>query len=119
MTPFTVRLSFHGDLPFFLRSKIGTIERRLSERTSVKDIIEACGVPHTEVDLILLGGRPVDFSHVIGSKATLEIVPVEPGRVTSFPENRLQVHDIRSFVADGHLGKLVRDLRLLGIDVSY
>jgi len=54
MTPFKVRLTFHGDLPFFLRSKRASAERRLNERTSVKDIIEACGVPHPEVDLILL-----------------------------------------------------------------
>ena len=26
---------------------------------------------------------------------------------------------LRRFVADGHLGKLVRNLRLLGIDVRY
>ena len=119
MSRFSVHLTFHGDLPFFIRSKIATIERRLSERTSIKDIIEACGVPHTEVDLILVDGCPVDFSHVIGSEVKVEIVPAEAGRVTSFPENRLQVQDISSFVADGHLGKLVRDLRLLGIDVVY
>jgi Mut7-C ubiquitin len=29
-----------------------TVERVLKERTSVKDVIEACGVPHPEVDLI-------------------------------------------------------------------
>lgn len=119
MTPFNVRLTFHGDLPFFLRSKRDTVDRRLNERTSVKDIIEACGVPHTEVDLILVDGHPVDFGGVIGSEATIEVFPIAPKTVTSFPENRLQVHDISKFVADGHLGKLVRDLRLLGIDVIY
>src|SRR5204863_3302768 len=34
------------------------------------------------------------------------------------PEDRLQVRNIEKFVADGHLGKLVRDLRLLGTDVT-
>ncbi len=29
------------------------------------------------------------------------------------------MRNLRKFVADGHLGKLVRDLRLLGIDVTY
>jgi uncharacterized protein with PIN domain len=119
MSSFAVRLNFHGDLPFFLRSKRSTIERRLSERTSVKDVVEACGVPHTEVDLILVDGRPVDFAQVIGSETKIDICPVELERITSFPENRLQVLGIRKFVADGHLGKLVRDLRLLGIDVAY
>jgi len=119
MSPFTVRLGFHGDLPFFLKLKTPHVERQLTERTSVKDAIEACGVPHTEVDLILVNDQPVDFAHVIGSEAKIDIFPVEPAGITSFPENRLQVREMRSFVADGHLGKLVRDLRLLGIDVAY
>src|SRR5438105_2325954 len=119
MMPFTVRLRFHGDLPFFIRSNAPELERQLSERTSVKDAIEACGVPHTEIDLILVDDQPVDFAHVIGSEVKIDIFPVEPKRITSFPENRLQVREMSSFVADGHLGKLVRDLRLLGIDVAY
>jgi len=119
MSSFVVRLRFHGDLPFFLRSNVSALERQLSERTSVKDIIEACGVPHTEVDLILDDGQPADFGHVIGAKTTIDIFPFDLGRITSFPENRLQMPNIRRFVADGHLGKLVRDLRLLGIDVTY
>ena len=119
MTQFIVRLGFHGDLPFFIRSNAPELERQLSERTSVKDAIEACGVPHTEIDLILVDDQPVDFAHVIGSEVKIDIFPVEPAGITSFPENRLQVREMRSFVADGHLGKLVRDLRLLGIDVAY
>jgi uncharacterized protein len=119
MSPFTVRLAFHGDLPFFLDSKVSTVERQLSEKTSVKDVIEACGVPHTEIDLILVNGQPVDFAFVIGRQSAIDVYPVESPGITSFTENRLQVRDIRKFVADGHLGKLVRDLRLLGVDVVY
>ncbi len=118
MTPVAVRLRFHGNLAFFFHSA-SSVERQLSERTSVKDIIEACGVPHTEVDLILVNGQPADFGRVIGAETNIDIFPVEVNRITSFPENRLQVLEIRKFVADGHLGKLVRDLRLLGIDVAY
>jgi uncharacterized protein with PIN domain len=119
MTGFSVRLSFHGDLPFFLKSKKPAAERELSERTSVKDVIEACGVPHTEVDLILVGGKPVNFAAILIQDAVVDLYP--PGQECSllFPEDRLQVLDIEKFVADGHLGKLVRDLRLLGIDVAY
>jgi uncharacterized protein with PIN domain len=119
MTPFRVQLTFHGDLPFFLKSKSPRIERTVSERTSVKDVIEACGVPHTEVDLILADDQAVDFRHVLGSPVEVHIFPVERNGITSFPENLLQMREIRNFVADGHLGKLVRDLRLLGINVAY
>ena len=119
MTTFSVRLVFHGDLPFFLRSKKPAIERQLQERTSVKDIIEACGVPHSEVDFILVDDQPVNFSRVVGCKSQIDVFPVDSKRITPFSENRLQVTEISKFGADGHLGKLVRDLRLLGIDVVY
>jgi uncharacterized protein with PIN domain len=119
MSPFPVRLTFHGNLAFFVGSKGSTVRRQLSEKTSIKDVIEASGVPHTEVDLILINGQPVDFAFVIGRESPIDVYPVESQGITSFAENRLQVRDIRKFVADGHLGKLVRDLRLLGIDVVY
>jgi uncharacterized protein with PIN domain len=119
MTPFATRLTFHGDLPFFLRSKASVIERHLSERTSIKDVIEACGVPHTEVDLILVNGEPVDFAAVLKQDVGVDVYPPNETRSPLFPEDRLQVHNIEKFIADGHLGKLVRDLRLLGIDVAY
>jgi uncharacterized protein with PIN domain len=119
MMPFSVELTFHGDLSFFLKSKKRRIERRLSERTSVKDVIEACGIPHTEVDLILVEGDPVDFARVVTTESKIDIYPFTSNRHTLFPKDRLQVLQIRKFVADGHLGKLIRDLRLLGIDVAY
>ena len=119
MTPFTIRLTFHGDLWFFLKSKTAGVERQLPERTSIKDVIEACGVPHTEVDLILVDGHPVDFAAILTQAAVVDVYPPTELRSPFFPENRLQVCGIQKFVADGHLGKLVRDLRLLGIDVVY
>jgi uncharacterized protein with PIN domain len=118
MTRFTIRLTFHGDLSFFLKSKAASVERQLSERTSIKDVIEACGVPHTEVDLILVDSEPVDFAAILTQDVGVDVYPPNETRSPLFPEDRLQVRDIEKFVADGHLGKLVRDLRLLGIDVA-
>jgi uncharacterized protein len=120
VSPFIIRLKFHGDLPFFLetRTRPETIERALREKTSVKDVIESCGVPHSEVDLILVDGQPVDFHHTLRTDADVDVYPV--GLMpTRFPKNRLQVSNSMEFVADGHLGKLARDLRLLGFDVAY
>jgi uncharacterized protein len=118
--PFTVRLDLHGDLDFFQRSgaRGRSIERSLSEKTSVKDIIEACGVPHPEVDLILVNGQPVDFDYPIAKDVTVELYPVEPSS-PDFKDKRLQVSRVNRFVVDGHLGTLARDLRLLGFDVAY
>lgn len=117
---FTVRLRVYGDLDFFLSPKTcgGRVERHLREKTSVKDVIESCGIPHPEVDLILVNEKAVDFAYTVTSDAEIELYP--PGIQSScFREKRVQVHTISQFVADGHLGKLVRDLRLLGIDVAY
>jgi len=117
---FTVRLTFHGGLDFFLQrgTEAATVERHLKEAASVKDVIEACGVPHPEVDLILVNGEPVDFSYRLKEDAVVEVYGVESG-FPCFQENRLQIPNIQRFIADGHLGKLVRDLRLLGADVVY
>jgi uncharacterized protein with PIN domain len=118
--PFKIRLRFRGDLDVFLGSKAGdaVIERRLTEKTSIKDVIEACGVPHPEVDLILADGQPVSFDHTLATDAKIEVFPVE-NRGTVDTEKRLQATGISRFVADGHLGALTRNLRLLGFDVAY
>src|SRR6202030_4852483 len=76
-------------------------------------------VPIPEVDLNRVDGRAVDFAAILTEDAVVDVYrPTEP-HSPLFPENRLQVREIEKFVADGHLGKLVRDLRLLGIDVTY
>ena len=120
MNPFTVRLRFHGDLPVFLGSKAGEtiIERQLAEKTSIKDVIESCGIPHPEVDLILVDQQPVGFGHTVADDAKVEVFPTQ-NRDTDRTEKRLQNTGISRFVADGHLGGLTRNLRLLGFDVAY
>ena len=120
MKPFKVRLRFHGDLNVFLRSRAGdaVVERSLAEKTSIKDVIESCGVPHPEVDLILVDDQTVGFGHTLANNAKVEVFPVEE-RGTVYTDKRLQRLEISRFVADGHLGGLTRNLRLLGLDVAY
>jgi uncharacterized protein len=116
---FTVRLRFHGDFNVFLGSKsAGVIERQLGEKTSIKDIIESCGVPHPEVDLILINEQPVGFDYTLARGAEVEVFPIH-NRDTFFAQQRLQAIGITRFVSDCHLGSLTRNLRLLGFDVAY
>jgi uncharacterized protein with PIN domain len=118
--PFKVCLRFYGDLSVFLGSKAGdaVIERRLAEKTSIKDVIESCGVPHPEVDLILVDEQTVGFDHTLANDAKVEVCPVE-NRGTDRADKPLQRIGIVRFIADGHLGGLTRNLRLLGFDVAY
>jgi uncharacterized protein len=87
---------------------------------SVKDLIEGLGVPHTEVDLILVDGRSVDFRHPLADGERVSVFPVFEAldisgltRVRSAP-----LRDPR-FVADVHLGRLSSYLRLAGFDTLY
>jgi uncharacterized protein with PIN domain len=116
--PFTVSLTFFGDLVYFLKRSgtAPTIQRVLKERTSVKDVIEACGVPHPEIDFIIIDSEAAKFSRVLQNNTVIELYPVglTHAPLSSCP---LQRRNITRFVADGHLGKLTRNLRLLGFDV--
>ena len=117
---FSVLLRFHGDLTFFLSRSVRTqpVRRSLREKTSIKDAIEACGVPHPEVDLILCDGAPAGFADQLTGDSSVDVYPVGSAP-DLFSSQRLQQRRLTAFVADGHLGKLVRDLRLLGLDVAY
>jgi len=42
---------------------------RLRAPASVKDVIEALGVPLSEVDVILVDGESVDFTHRLRTRA--------------------------------------------------
>jgi len=89
-------------------------------RPSVKDAVEAVGVPHAEVDLILVNGRPVDFHYHLEPGDRVSVYPVfESLDIT--PVLRLRPEPLRhpSFILDVHLGKLARRLRCLGFDAVY
>lgn len=87
---------------------------------SVKDAIEAAGVPHTEVDLILVDGRSVDFHHVLRGGERVAVYPMFE-RIDVSPVTRLRSRALREprFVAATHLGKLARHLRMAGFDTLY
>jgi len=87
---------------------------------SVKDTIEAIGVPHTEVDVILIDGRSVGFEHLLKGGERVAVYPVFE-RYDVSPLTRLRPAPLRTtrFVADVHLGSLARNLRLLGFDTTW
>jgi hypothetical protein len=87
---------------------------------AVKDAIEALGVPHVKVDLVLVNGRSVDSSYHLHPNDRVAVYPVfESLDIT--PLVRLRGEPLRctAFIAEVHLGKLARLLRLLGFDTVY
>lgn len=119
---FAVQLRFYEELNFFLpgNRRKQTFERRLNFSTSAKDLIESCGVPHTEVDLILANGHSVGFDYLVQPDDRISVYPVfESFDISGV--TRLQERPLRDprFVADVHLGRLARNLRVLGLDVAW
>ena len=113
---------FYSSLNDFLPPERRHIEflRTIKDRGSIKDAIEALGVPHPEVDLILVNGDSVGFDYLVQ----------DGDRISVFPQfTNLEVSDISlvqpapldqpRFVLDVHLGKLATYLRLLGFDALY
>lgn len=89
-------------------------------RPSIKDAIEGLGVPHTEVDLILVNRVSVGFGYLLQDGDCVSVYPVFEGLDIS-PLVRLREKPLRRtmFVVDVHLGRLARYLRMLGIDALY
>ena len=117
-----MELRFYEELNDFLppeRRKI-TLAHELTRRTSVKDLIESFGVPHTEVEVILANGRSVDFSYIVQPGDRVSVYPMFESLDIS-PLLRLRDKPLRDprFVIDANLGQLARYLRLLGFDVIY
>ena len=117
-----VQLRFYEELNDFLAPARRKVEfsHDFNRRASVKDMIESFGVPHTEVDIILVNGDSVDFSYIVQDGDRLSIYPVFESLDVS-PLVRLRPAPLRSpaFVLDSNLGRLARYLRLLGFDCLY
>ncbi|MCA9976754.1 MAG: Mut7-C ubiquitin/RNAse domain-containing protein [Anaerolineales bacterium] len=116
---------FYGDLNDFL-----PIEKRdvdfaypFTEPQSVKHLIEAAGVPHPEVELILVNGLPVDFGYMVQEGDAVAVYPLSllPERMPQMEASLLRPSLPRPacFILDIHLGQLARYLRLLGFDTLY
>jgi uncharacterized protein with PIN domain/sulfur carrier protein ThiS len=97
-----------------------TTRRPFRSHQTVKDVLEAMGIPHTEVDLILVNGEPVDFAHRPQTGDRIAAYPVfealDVGRASRL--RRVPLRDPR-FVVDVNLGRLARLLRVLGFDVWW
>jgi len=116
----TVR--FYEELNDFLPAarRKRDIELEMDLPRPVKDAIESLGVPHTEIDLILVDGRSVDFGHLLQGGERVAVYPMFEA-LDIIPILRLRPRPLRDprFIADARLGELARRLRLAGFDASW
>lgn len=118
----TAYLRFYEELNDFLPPSMRAvnIDHHFCRRTSVKDMIESLGVPHTEIELILVNGHSVGYSHIVEDGDRISVYPVfEALDISSLIRLRPEPLRAPRFVVDCNLGRLARYLRLLGLDCLY
>lgn len=119
---YTTSIRVYEELNDFLpkQKRKKMFSHRFFGKPTVKDVIESLGIPHTEVDLILLNEESVGFEAHLSDGDRLAVYP----RFESLdiqPVQHLRPKPLREsrFVLDVHLGKLARYLRMLGFDTLY
>jgi uncharacterized protein with PIN domain len=118
---FGAYFTFYNELGDFLSKfqKNKTIFYRFNGKPSVKDSIEAIGIPHTEVEYITANGISVRFDYHIKNRDQINVYPIYSNiNYSNLIELRQEIDEV-GFVLDVHLGKLARLLRMSGFDTIY
>lgn len=116
------KFRFYEELNDFLpeRRKRVAFDFNFEGNPAVKDIIESLGVPHTEVDLIIVNGKSVAFGYYLKNGDVVSVYPVfenlDISNLTHLREKPLREP---KFICDVQLGKLAKHLRMLGFDALY
>ncbi len=113
---------FYAELNDFLLpdSRGKRMKRRFDTTGPVKDLIESFGVPHTEVDLVLINGGPAAFSTPVRDGDSVSVYPAFHSLdISSVTRVRPAPPAAFRFVLDVHLGRLAAYLRMLGFDTTY
>lgn len=108
----TLELQVAAELRFLLRParRAGTFAVTASDTDTLGHIVQAAGIPLTEIGDLGLDGRPVTADErAVDGVLVITAAPRPQSAPTSPPR----------FVLDVHLGGLARQLRILGVDVSY
>ena len=113
---------FYAELNDFLpqERRKRAFDYEFNGNPGVKDAIEALGVPHVEVEVILANGVSIDFNYRLRDGDRIAVYPVfESLDVTPIVRLRPQPLRHSAFIADVHLRRLARYLRMLGFDTLH
>jgi uncharacterized protein with PIN domain len=105
-------------LPLDRRQAAFTLQ--FNGRVTVKHLVESLGVPHSEIDLIIVNGNSVDFAYLVRNGDWISVYPVFES-IDIGTIGRLRPQPLRQtrFILDTHLGQLATYLRLVGFDCLY
>ena len=122
LKPHLASFRFYEELNDFLppENHKQSIAYRFGGQPAIKAPIEVLGVPHSEVDLILVNGESMGFDYKLQHGDRVAVYPVFESFDIS-PLQRLRPKPLRNtaFIVDVNLGKLARRLRMLGFDAAY
>jgi len=116
------RFRFYEELNDFLapERRKRDFDARCAREATVKNAVESLGIPHTEVELILVNGLSVDLSYRLRDGDRISVYPMFEA-LDIQPLLRVRPKPLRDphFIADSHLGGLARLLRMAGFDTLY
>src|SRR5258708_739061 len=118
----TATFRFYEELNDFIARPLRrrTFSCVCARHATAKHMIEALGVPHTEVELILVNGESVGFDHPLADGDRVAVYPkFEALDIRPLLRVREQPLRVMRFIADAHLGGLAQLLRLAGFDTLY
>jgi uncharacterized protein len=114
--------NFSPDLVVFLdpSRRQNPFEYEFNGPQSVKHLIEAAGVPHTEVSQIHVNGASAGFETQVQDGDQVEIFSFLSDLVNlSLRASGFRERSNPRFILDNHLGKLASYLRMLGFNCLY
>lgn len=122
LKPYLANFRFYEELNDFVVPEHykQTIAYRFGGQPAIKDPIEVLGVPHSEVDLILVNNESVGFDYRLKDGDRVAVYPVfESFNITRVQRLRPKPLRNTAFIVDVNLGQLARRLCMLGFDAAF
>lgn len=113
---------FYEELNDFLpkHKKKRDFETEFEKKASIKDLMGGLGVPHAQIDLILVNGKSVDWSYTLKEGDRISVYPVfesfnikHATRIRDLPLRKTK------FIADVGLGGLAKRMKELDFDLFH
>ncbi len=105
-------------LPKHKRKK--DFETEFEKKESINDLMESLGVPHLQIDLILVNGKSVDWGYTLKDADRVSVYPVfESLNIKSLTRIRGTPLRKTRFIADIDLGGLAKRMKELDFDVYH